>query len=195
MTKQIKDNFDYVKINLDEYELDNIVELNDIKTDKTNYYKISAFDKENDFNNLKLTIDIDTDIIILHIIYYNELKCKAIEGILSNLIKKRKLLLNYLGSPYLYFTSIIILVILGGLIKDPLVIIKLNIYFFITSGFIIALAILSYYIRFNLKNIIILRRQRYGFYRRNKDKIIVGVIVAIIASLMTALISYFITTK
>lgn len=34
-----------------------------------------------------------------------------------------------------------------------------------------------------------------SFMKRNKDKIIVGIIVAFIASLMTALISHFITTK
>jgi hypothetical protein len=196
LTNTIIHNFDYVVIYADEYELENFAELNDIKKDKISFYKINAYDKGNNFNELKMTVSIHKDRIHIDISDYNELKCKAIENIINDLIDNRKLIFNIIGSGYIYFTSILILGLLAILVKEPLFIKTINIYYITILGItLIILAIISYYIRFNLKNIIILQKQRYGFYRRNKDKIIVGIIVAFIASLITVLISYLISLK
>lgn len=56
LTKQIIDNFDYINIYIDEYELDKFEELNDIKKDKINYYRISAYDEDDGFDKLKIDI-------------------------------------------------------------------------------------------------------------------------------------------
>lgn len=145
--------------------------------------------------NSKL-IYIEEYFIVLKFNYYNELKCKAIDSLIASLIRERKLFLNYFGSGYIYFTSILILMIIGSLIREPLLIKQINIFFItVLSIVLIILAILSYYFKFNLRNMIILRKKRYGFYKRNKDKIIVGIIVAIIPSLITVLIGYFISPK
>lgn len=184
--KLFKQNCKSVEIYIDEYKLDDISEIEDIGKQEVSYFHISS--------TLQAYLSLSSKSANFVLINEDDLKLRGLETKIEQILAKRKSAWDILNSPWLYIPYIIITagVVIWWLLS--LTSSNLSLTFFISMVGVMMLGLFPLciwrileYIDSNKHCVIFLcnPEERSNFFKRNKDRLIIGLIGAIVGGIIT----------
>ncbi|GAG74915.1 unnamed protein product [marine sediment metagenome] len=175
-----KENYEDYEIIIDEYRLENISDISKIKKRETTNFSIKAH-----FPYIHL--DISKDSASLHISDEDDLKLLGMFSKIDEILSKRISLLSVFTIPWIYFSvQLILWIIFWGFPIERFNIPKL----LFMGSFLILIVIWvlgSFWLKFKKHSLIYLSEDSHSklnFFQRNKDKIIISIISAIIGAII-----------
>jgi hypothetical protein len=188
-------NFDKIEIEADGYNLSDISEINKLKKDIICDFRIKGKDKDNFYNDMSL--DISKKSTYTSIDAQNDTKCLGVQKKIDEIFINRRRILNILNTLWvIVFAPVFFLSLLFVLyyFRNSLPQANYIIYFAIILLIMVVLSYLAPFISIYVYNSIHLKYswEKQNFYKRNKDRIIVGILCAIVGSGVTLLISLII---
>lgn len=181
-------------ITTDDYEFDSFGEFSKEYKDinSINHLKILAIDK---------TANYDISVEVGYRVYLsmsdNSMRSKGALSDIENILKRRFRYNNWYWVPYIFLISGFVLILNKNaieLLKDKGI--SAPVYAFLLV-FLIILAFWFFYRLCMLHSKIILKYKKEipGFLKRNKDKILVGIICAIFSGMISFFVAYFLIKK
>lgn len=187
-------NFDEIRIEADEYKLKDISEINDLNKDVICDFRISGKSKD---IFPEITLDISKKSTDIHIDGYNDAKCLGVNTKIGKILSGRRRILNIFTSLW----SIAIITLFNFLLfsiliyyknafdKKQFIIISIILY----SIMIILLLLMPFLSSFIFNSINLKYSwDKPSFFKRNKDRIIIGIICAIFGGISTLIVSFII---
>lgn len=184
--KLFKQNCESVEIYIDEYKLDDISEIKDIGKQEVSYFHITS--------TLQAYLTLSSKSANFVLINEDDLKLRGLETKIEQILAKRKSAWNILNSPWLYIPYIIITVCVIIWWLSSLTFLSLSLTFLasivgvmILGFFPLCISYLLKYIDSNKHCVIFLcnSEERSNFFKRNKDRLIIGLVIAIIGGIIT----------
>ena len=198
LAELFKCNFGEIEIEADGYKVADISEINELEKDVIYDFMISGKDKDNYFD--KMTLDISKKSTYIFIDGHNDTKCIGAKYKINEILRSRRRISNILIILKSYW-GIIIPLSLFIILSSILIYYKsyfnkkyLEIYLSIILLLPFSLTLFLLFLSNFIYNSIHLKYswEKINFYRRNKDKIIVGILCAIIGSITILVISFII---
>lgn len=191
LTDLFMKNFNKIKIEANEYLLKDISEINNLNKDEIYDFSLSGYDEDSPFYRIWLNITKRT--INLYLMDRENIHYLGIVSKIDNIIEKRIRLSNIVNSRWIIYAFLFIFITFSYLINKFIKINdKFSIAIIVPLLFILLLYLLDKMICYN---IIFLKyyKDSPDFFKRNRDNIIVGIICAIIGTVIGGLLIYIIT--
>jgi len=190
LVELFQSNFADINIQADEYKLTDISEINGLKKEIIYDFRIRGKDN---FSN-EMSLDISKNSTYISFNGYNDTKFFGINKQIDNIFKRRRRVLNLLNSIrfilLLYFSLQFLLIYNKNKIAK-----EYYHYIFIIFTIILVFILLAFhYLYTYINNLIHLNYswEKHNFFKRNKDRIIVGIICAFFGSIATLIVSFII---
>lgn len=170
-----KENYKDYEIIVDEYKLDNISEISKIKKRETTDFSISAYPPY-------ISLDISKKSAKLYISDEDDLKLCGIFSKIDNILRKRISLFSVFTIPWIFYPVQIILLIILWVVPIK----RFNIPKSFMLSFFIFVVIWNFgafwfkLIKHSLIYLLEDSHSKLNFFQRNKDKVIISIISAII---------------
>jgi len=188
--KLFKQNCKSVEIYIDEYKLDDISEIKDIDKQKVSYFHISS--------TLQAYLSLSSKSANFVLINEDDLKLRGLETKIDQIFAGRKSAWDILNSPWVFIPHIIITVCVIIWWLSSLTFLSLSLTFLastvgvmILGFFPLCISYLLKYIDSNKHCVIFLcnPEERSNFFKRNKDRLIIGLIGAFVGGIITFIIT------
>jgi hypothetical protein len=191
-------NFGEIEIEADGYKLADISEISELKKDIICDFRISGKEKDNYFDKMSLDISIKSTYISID--SRNDTKCLGVKNKIDEILRSRRRILDI--RPFFNSYWSIIILILSIFISPFIFIYYKNVInkehielYFLVAFLTIPILWLSLFSLSNfIYNSIHLKYswEEPNFFKRNKDRIIVGILCAIVGSVGTLILSFII---
>jgi hypothetical protein len=162
-----------LRIQINGYLIDNFDEISKIKENTTNKFKISSITEG-------VSLELTRKYAYLYLSNSNEINQLGLKSKIDDILNKRKRIFNFLDSIWFYALFSLVIGILIGIIWNTLLTIML---------FTLELIYLVVFISptsFISHSLIILDKnsQDLSFWRRNYEKIMIGIIIAVLSGII-----------
>ena len=182
-----KDNYPEIKIVADGFKLDDFSELSKINKQEIVDFKISADDPE-DFLGNSISVEFSKDSTTIYLSDEDDIKLRGLAAQIGDILSDRKSYLRFFATFWAPFLSFLILeTLIGFLIKESVALIQL-----LTVLLVAMLLVWGSRLDTKKHSLIYLYddSSASSFLKRNKDKILLSAISALMGGIITLVIAW-----
>lgn len=182
-----KDNYPEIEIVADGFKLDDFFELSKINKQEIVDFKISADDPE-DFLGNSISVEFSKDSTTIYLSDEDDIKLRGLAAQIGDILSDRKSYLRFFATFWAPFLSFLILeTLIGFLIKESVALIQL-----LTVLLVAMLLVWGSRLDTKKHSLIYLYddSSASSFLKRNKDKILLSAISALMGGIITLVIAW-----